>query len=57
MIFRLKKPHKGIILLRLESQKADIKTAVLEKLLKSYSDRLKGNFIVVTEKNLKIIEK
>ena len=56
IIFRLKKPHKGIILLRLESQKADIKIAVLEKLIKSHSDRLQGNFVVVTEKNVRIIE-
>jgi predicted nuclease of predicted toxin-antitoxin system len=56
IIFRLKKPHKGIILLRLESQKAEIKITVLEKLIKSHSDRLQGTFVVVTEKNVRIIE-
>ena len=42
--------------MRLESQKAENKVAVLEKLIKSHSDKLQGNFVVVTEKNVRIIE-
>ena len=56
LIFKLKKPHKGVVLLRLENEGAKNKIAMLEKLLKLYSDRLYNNFVVVTEKTVRIIE-
>ena len=55
LIFRMNKPHKGIVLLRLEDERPKNKIAVLEKLLDLYSDKLKDNFVVVTEKNVRII--
>lgn len=57
LIFRQKKPHKGIILLRLEDSRPKNKIAVLNKLLQSYSDQLNNNFVVVTEKKVRIIKK
>jgi hypothetical protein len=41
--------HQGVILLRLEDERASSKILVLSKLLQSYSDRLVGSFVVVTE--------
>ena len=56
LIFRHKKPHKGVILLRLDDNRPDNKIAVLDKLLKSYSKQLNNNFIVATEKKVRIIK-
>ncbi len=56
LTFKLKKPHKGIVLLRLENERARNKIAVLEKLLELYSDKLQNNFVVATEKTVRIIE-
>jgi predicted nuclease of predicted toxin-antitoxin system len=56
LIFRMKKPHKGIILLRVEDNRPNYKIEVLDKLLQSYSDQLKNNFIVATENKVRIIK-
>lgn len=53
-IFRDKKLHTGVILLRLEDERAYNKIAVIKQLLESYSDRLHGNFLVVTEQRVRI---
>ena len=56
LIFRLKKHHKGIVLLRLEDNRPKNKMIVLDKLLQSYSDQLKNNFVVASEKKVRIIK-
>jgi predicted nuclease of predicted toxin-antitoxin system len=56
LIFRHKKPHKGIILLRLDDNRPDNKITILDKLLKSFSKQLENNFVVVTEKKVRIIK-
>jgi predicted nuclease of predicted toxin-antitoxin system len=48
-IYRERKPHKGIIFLRLEDERAVNKIAVLKRLLEQYSDSLSNQFVVVTE--------
>ena len=55
MIFRKGKKHKGVILLRLDNERNANKIYVLESLLKQYKNQLTGNFVVVTEKNVRII--
>ncbi|MBI4646778.1 MAG: DUF5615 family PIN-like protein [Bacteroidia bacterium] len=57
LVFRMRKPHKGIILMRLKDEQPKNKIAVIEKLLKLYSDKLSNNFIVVTENTVRIAEK
>ena len=57
LIVRQKKPQKGVILLRLEDEKAKNKIKVVKKLLETYADKVAGNFLVVTEKIVKIIGK
>jgi predicted nuclease of predicted toxin-antitoxin system len=42
-------PHKGIVLLRLDDERAANKTAMLRRLLANYSNRLADQFVVVTE--------
>ena len=56
-IFRDKKPHKGIILLRLDDERAKSKILVLKRLIENYSDKLNHNFVVATEKRIRIAEK
>ena len=56
-IFRDKKPHKGIILLRLDDERAGSKIAVIERLLENYSDKLQDNFLVATEERVRIVRK
>ncbi len=53
-VFRERKPHHGIILLRLENERAKIKIDVLRKLLASYAALLPEQFVVVTEKKVRI---
>lgn len=48
-VYREKRPHRGVIFLRLADERAANKIAVLEKLLAGYSDKLKDQFVVVTE--------
>jgi predicted nuclease of predicted toxin-antitoxin system len=54
LVFREKKPHKGIILLRLEDERTANKISVLKHLLEKYEKYIPGSFIVVTETNVRI---
>jgi predicted nuclease of predicted toxin-antitoxin system len=55
MIFKSKRQHSGIILLRLENEKPSHKALTLKNLLKHYSQDLFGNFVVVSESIVRII--
>jgi predicted nuclease of predicted toxin-antitoxin system len=48
-VYREGLPHKGVILLRLEDERAVIKIDTLKRLLENYADRLPDQFVVVTE--------
>ena len=56
LIFRLNMKHKGVILLRLEDERATNKIKILDSFLKEFSDKIKANFCVVTEKTVRVIE-
>jgi predicted nuclease of predicted toxin-antitoxin system len=55
LIFREKKPHCGVILLRLDDEKTANKIAVLQNLLRLYGEYLAGSFVVATEMAVRII--
>lgn len=57
LVFRERKLHKGVILLRLEDERAENKIAVLNRLLERYEKSLHGHFIVVTETTVRIAGK
>lgn len=57
LVFREKKPHKGVILLRLEDERATNKISVLKHLLEKYEKSIPGCFIVVTETSVRIAGK
>ncbi len=48
-IYREKRSHRGVILLRLEDERAVVKIEVLQRLLRNYGDRLTDQFVVVSE--------
>lgn len=52
-IYRDQHVHKGVILLRLADERAANKIQVVERVLTDYSDRLTGNYVVVTEKRIR----
>ena len=48
-IYREGRSHRGVILLRLEDERAGAKIGVLRQLLRSYGDRLIDQFVVTSE--------
>lgn len=48
-VYRERLPHKGIVFLRLDDERATSKIETLRKLLENYADRLANQFVVVTE--------
>lgn len=52
-IYRERKPHHGIVLLRLDDERAKVKIHVLAQLLASYADRLPDQFVVATEEKVR----
>ena len=56
MIFKNKMQHCGILLLRLIDDKPASKINILESILENYRQDLVNNFVVVTEKTVRIIK-
>lgn len=54
MIFKNKMQHCGIILLRLIDERPSNKIGVLDSILKNYAHELFGNFVVATERTVRI---
>jgi len=52
-VFRERLPHRGIVFLRLEDERAANKIATLQRLLLEHGDRLEGRFVVVSEKQIR----
>ena len=48
-VYRGQLPHRGVIFMRLEDERAANKIEVLQRLLSAYSDRLADRFVVVTD--------
>jgi predicted nuclease of predicted toxin-antitoxin system len=48
-VYRERRPHRGIIFMRLEDERASNKIQVLRQLLESYADRFEDQFVVVSE--------
>ncbi len=52
-VYRERRPHRGVVLMRLDDERAANKVKVLRRLLEAYADRLAGHFVVVTEKRVR----
>lgn len=48
-VFRERRPHRGVIFLRLENERAMVKIQVLQQLIERYGEQLADRFVVVTE--------
>lgn len=48
-VYREQWPHRGVVLLRLNNERAENKIEVLRRLLAHYTHRLDDQFVVVTE--------
>jgi predicted nuclease of predicted toxin-antitoxin system len=53
-IYRQRSPHRGVVLLRLEDERAKSKIEAMRRLLDNYADKLSNRFVVVTEKSVRI---
>ncbi len=53
MVYREKRPHHGVIFLRLQDERPKSKIDAIEKLLTGYQDQLKDAFVVVTESQVR----
>ncbi|MGB9618472.1 MAG: DUF5615 family PIN-like protein [Desulfomonilaceae bacterium] len=52
-VYRERRPHKGVVLLRLEDERTANKIAALQRLLTSYAGQLADQFAVVTERQVR----
>lgn len=52
-IYRERRPHKGVVFLRLQDERAPVKLAVLRTLLGEHASRLAGQFVVVSETHVR----
>jgi predicted nuclease of predicted toxin-antitoxin system len=48
-VFRQRRPHHGVVFLRLAAERANNKTRVLDQLLRQHSDAIANRFVVVGE--------
>ncbi len=48
-VHREKRPHKGVVFLRLVDERAVMKIKVIKRFLDLYNNRVVGSFVVVTE--------
>lgn len=52
-VYREQFPHHGIVFLRLQDSRAANQIKVLERLLESHAEKLPGQFVVVTERQVR----
>ena len=53
-VYRERRPHGGIVLLRLEDERAANKIEIIRRLLEGYADQLADHFVVVTETRVRV---
>jgi predicted nuclease of predicted toxin-antitoxin system len=53
LVYRRRRPHMGVVLLRLDDLRLEARIAVMQRLLDQFADRLEGNFVVVSEQQVR----
>jgi predicted nuclease of predicted toxin-antitoxin system len=53
MVYRERRPHRGVVFLRLKDERAASKIGAMKKLLDRYEDQLTDAFVVVTESHVR----
>ncbi len=56
-VFRERRPHRGIVFLRLKDERSANKIETLCRLIEEYGDRLPDSFVVVTEDQVRFARK
>lgn len=56
-VYRERRPHRGVIFMRLENERATNKIEVLRRLLEGHADKLTDRFVVVTEAQVRFARK
>lgn len=56
-VYRGHHPHRGVIFLCLQNERAANKIQYLDRLLRAYPERLHDHFVVVTEKQIRFASK
>lgn len=56
-VYRDRNSHRGVILLRLDDERASSKIKVMSRLLHSYKDQLADQFVVATEKSVRFAKR
>ena len=56
MVFRSQFPHRGVVLLRLQDERAANKIEVLGRLIASYGGQISGRFLVVTDSQVRFAQ-
>jgi len=52
-VYRERRPHKGVVLLRLEDERAARKIETISRLLANHANQFVGNFVVATERRVR----
>jgi|SRR4030042_4161016 len=56
-VYREGRPHRGVVFLRLEDERAVTKVETIRRLLARYADQLADCFVVVTETKVRLARK
>ncbi len=54
LVFRLRKPHAGIILIRLEGYSTDVRSKIVDTIIQKHKDELANAFTVIQPKVVRI---
>jgi predicted nuclease of predicted toxin-antitoxin system len=52
-IYRERRPHRGVILLRLDDERAPVKIDTIRRLLTAYPDQLADQYVVVSQERVR----
>jgi len=56
-IYRERYPHRGVVLLRLDDERAVVKINTIRQLLATYADQIANHYVVVTEERVRFARK
>ena len=54
LVFQERRAHRGVILLRLDDERAETKMVVLNRVLRQRADEIAGNFVVASETTIRV---
>jgi predicted nuclease of predicted toxin-antitoxin system len=56
-IYRERRPHRGVVVLRLDDERASVRIDTIRRLLAAYPDHLADQHVVVTEERVRFARK